>query len=980
VRRTAGALASGRSLGAYAGDGFSPEADVGFRPRSGTCWISFELVSGKLNSLKSCIGWLQHGSIASPGQGADAVQVFLSYHSPDREVAVALKTAIEAALPNYDIFLDQSHLRHGHNWQPALYAAIENSSAFITLIGNRLGNWQTAEYYAAHDKKVAQADAFVLLPVIIADRRTGPVPNLPGLSQLHWIECSEPAAPEVLQQIFRALLGEEIPEPPQAWMLVNPYRGLMALEEQDSDFFFGREAETEQAVNAIAREHDRIIALVGNSGVGKSSLVQAGVIASLKRGRFASGELLPESLRDAREWAYLTFRPADAPVRNLATAFVNLWYPGSTDTEKYKKIVEWTDYLSDNGTLAELLDATRERFREQGLVPPKRAFVYVDQGEEMYSRGGDTTSRLSKLLRDAAVSPDFVLMLSQRSDYYGNFQANHDLFTCASIIDVTQLTRDQLVRVLREPATRLGVSFYPSELPEQLVEAAGGQPGALALLADIMIEVWDRMQHRGTDGVIRPLEDAQILDIEKPLARRADRFMAEHPEERPVIERLFALRLIKILEQGNPFRRRVYEKDCSKAEWAVLNAMSASQWRLVVTGSEHDVAFAEVAHDILLSKWPALKLLIARERQFLLWRTDTEREFNRWLENWLDPAAIPADENARRAFNISVFERPEIAIGNRELLHGSRLESAVDTLANRSDDIDPHLRMFVARSEVVAREVEEEVHGTWVAADGQKEHDDIRLRVYLSYSRRDVKAADALDTALREKGIEVLLDRQDIAAGEEWQSRLISLIESVEAVVFVTSPDSITSETCAWELRHAERLGKKIVPFVIRPVAHSQLPPVIASLSAVVLAEPGLANELRDATRKLERVLKSNVAWLREGTRFAAYAAEWASAGSPRDRLLRGSAVVAARQWVQLRPSNAPEVPASVRSFIQSSEEAEKLQLELDAERRKEFEADISTRLRRQRVISWTVATGFILATALAIIGWWNRIGGLWPQ
>ena len=169
------------------------------------------------------------------------MRIFLSYHTPDRSVATALQLGINSALPEAEVFLDQSNLRFGYHWQPALYKAIANSDAFLTIIGNRLGNWQTAEYYAAHDKKVNNPDTFLLLPIIITERSKGTVPDLPGLSQLHWIECTEPTAPDVLAVIIEGLRGKQLAEPPRPWMLINPYRGLMALEEQDSDFFFGRE-------------------------------------------------------------------------------------------------------------------------------------------------------------------------------------------------------------------------------------------------------------------------------------------------------------------------------------------------------------------------------------------------------------------------------------------------------------------------------------------------------------------------------------------------------------------------------------------------------------------------------------------------------------------------------------------------------------------------------------------------------------------
>jgi hypothetical protein len=122
------------------------------------------------------------------------LHVFLSYHTPDRAIALDLKSAIEQALPAADVFVDQTHLRHGHLWQPALFDAIGKAKAFLILVSNRLGDWQKVEYYEAHDRK-AKDDAFVLLPVVVADRAKGPAANLPGLAQLHWIESTSPQRP-----------------------------------------------------------------------------------------------------------------------------------------------------------------------------------------------------------------------------------------------------------------------------------------------------------------------------------------------------------------------------------------------------------------------------------------------------------------------------------------------------------------------------------------------------------------------------------------------------------------------------------------------------------------------------------------------------------------------------------------------------------------------------------------------------------------
>lgn len=123
-------------------------------------------------------------------------------------------------------------------------------------------------------------DCFPLLPKIVADKAKGPAANLPGLAQPHWIETTEPTAPEPLGRIVAALTSKDVPKPPEPWRVINPYRGPLALEEQDADFFFGRDLETANILDAIISKPGRLIALIGNSGVGKSSLVQAGVVGS----------------------------------------------------------------------------------------------------------------------------------------------------------------------------------------------------------------------------------------------------------------------------------------------------------------------------------------------------------------------------------------------------------------------------------------------------------------------------------------------------------------------------------------------------------------------------------------------------------------------------------------------------------------------------------------------------------------------------
>ena len=87
-----------------------------------------------------------------------------------------------------------------------------------------------------------------------------------------------------------------------------------------------------------------------------------------------------------------------------------------------------------------------------------------------------------------------------------------------------------------------------------------------------------------------------------------------------------------------------------------------------------------------------------------------------------------------------------------------------------------------------------------------------KLKVFVSYSRRDVDFADQLVHVLADRGFEVVIDRKDIDAAERWKERLGQLILQSDIIVFVLSPDSARSDTCAWEVEEAVRRAKRIDP------------------------------------------------------------------------------------------------------------------------------------------------------------------------
>src|SRR5262245_2363418 len=122
-------------------------------------------------------------------------------------------------------------------------------------------------------------------------------------------------------------------------------------------------------------------------------------------------------------------------------------------------------------------------------------------------------------------------------------------------------------------------------------------------------------------------------------------------------------------------------------------------------------------------------------------------------------------------------------------------------------------------------------------ASGPATSDKGKLRVFISYSRDDLKFADQLDAALNACGFECLIDRHGISGGEDWKRRLGNLIREADTVVFVLSPTSARSEICAWEVDEAARLNKRILPVNCRPLQGTSPPPHLRDLNYIFFYE-----------------------------------------------------------------------------------------------------------------------------------------------
>lgn len=205
-----------------------------------------------------------------------------------------------------------------------------------------------------------------------------------------------------------------------------------------------------------------------------------------------------------------------------------------------------------------------------------------------------------------------------------------------------------------------------------------------------------------------------------------------------------------------------------------------------------------------------------------------------------------------------------------------------------------------------------------------------QLRVFISYSRRDcaVFAEDLVD-GLELAGFSALLDRQDIAAGEDWEKRIESLIAESDTVLFVLSPESVRSKVCEWEVSRALEQSKRIVAVVAIPVPDSDVPASLAKLNFVNFTDKSFARALRE----LSPALSTDVVWLREHTRLADLARRWEGRARPDVLLLRGPELAAAQQWLIAGDLSTTQPTELHRRYIEASSNFEQLEHQSELQR-----------------------------------------------
>ena len=369
----------------------------------------------------------------------------------------------------------------------------------------------------------------------------------------------------------------------------NPYKGLRPFVEADAHDFFGREAFVERLLQRLRREERpaRFLAVVGPSGIGKSSAVRAGLVPALRAGAIEGSE----------GWFITELMPGAHPLEELEAALLRV------ATQPPAGLLR----LLESGPRG-LLQAV-ERIIPEG----SELVLVVDQLEEAFTLTEDESERalLLESIRVAAADPAsrVRIVATLRADFYDrplNYPRFGELLGTSTEV-VTPLAPDELERAIVKPAEAAGLSVEPA-LVAQVASDVAEQPGALPLVQYALTELFDHHD----EGLLTLAAYRDIGGVGGALAARAEHLYATRQDAGHEAVRQLFLRLVTLGEGVTDTRRRVPLSELSAIEVdaeAMQAALDAFGRHRLLT-FDRDPATreptVEVAHEALLRSWPRL--------------------------------------------------------------------------------------------------------------------------------------------------------------------------------------------------------------------------------------------------------------------------------------------------------------------------------------------------------------------------------------
>ncbi len=473
---------------------------------------------------------------------------------------------------------------------------------------------------------------------------------------------------------------------------VCPYMGLRAFGLEQSQYFYGREALTQQLIERL--RHEPALAVVGASGSGKSSVLQAGVLGQLYQGKQIPG---------SEQWWIRATRPGATPLKALAQRLVD---SGTERERAYQAMqIEAMLYQGSDGFVEWL------RSRPEPLV-----LLVIDQFEELFTlaAASDRQPFLDLLLEAVHYAGDrFKLILSVRADFLPNCLEHSALATLLqtnSVLVPPRLTPEAYRDAILKPADQVGLQIEPG-LVDLLLQEVNQAAGELPLLEFVLEKLWENRKA----GKLTLTAYQQLGGLRGALERQAQAVYDSLDATSQECARWIFLALTQLGDGTEDTRRRVLKSDLVVAKYPAalvdetLRVLTAAKLVVIRADDMAPVGYSrgnldddtdvdedienervdeaalpllpiapmeptvEVVHESLIRHWSTLRWWLAENRA----RLQLQRQLSQQAAAWQQTQQVSGQQ------------------ATDFLLTGGRLADAEDLYIKYTDELSETVQRFI---------------------------------------------------------------------------------------------------------------------------------------------------------------------------------------------------------------------------------------------------------------------------------------------
>jgi WD40 repeat protein len=425
----------------------------------------------------------------------------------------------------------------------------------------------------------------------------------------------------------------------------NPFVGLRAFESEESLLFFGRGSQTLELMDRLRQR--RLVAVVGSSGCGKSSLIRAGLIPNLKAGFL---------VHDMDRWKFATMKPGESPLYALAAALTEEEAEGRAGAEALltkirdsgmPAVLEYIRASAGGGNFLLLVDQFEEIFRST-----KRGAT-----AQQIDDAGDFVSLMLRLAEQEEV-PAYVVM-SMRTDFLGDCDAFFGLPEALNRSQylVPRLARQQRREVIEGPIFLYQKGVKP-ELVDRLLNDAGDRSDQLPVLQHALMRTWQEfLADSDAGGEVAQTHYQACGGIAEALNRHAELAMeGMTARQEKLTERVFRM-LTDTDDSGRRVRRPQLLSELTAITGAgvddileIIERFRSDNRSFVILSDTEKAGDqrVDISHEALFRQWKRLEKWVeleAQAREDYLHLVQRERLYRKHEDELLrDPALKVAEQ------------------------------------------------------------------------------------------------------------------------------------------------------------------------------------------------------------------------------------------------------------------------------------------------------------------------------------------------